>query len=136
MVVVGVRQIIRREPLRIAKRHLLAKAPRCLAMNLKGTECHSPAEKVRKRCSMHGGTNPGAPKGNRNAREHGTRSAEAKHAAVLINQPRSTALLAGNNMCTGSSNMTEWTLQASHSGPANLNSTPEPHNFFNNLGIR
>lgn len=26
---------------------------------------------------MHGGTNPGAPKGNRNAWKHGARSAEA-----------------------------------------------------------
>ncbi|WP_287291598.1 hypothetical protein [Mesorhizobium sp.] len=29
----------------------------------------------KRRCRMHGGTNPGAPKGNRNARKHGGRSA-------------------------------------------------------------
>ncbi|MFN2099428.1 hypothetical protein [Altererythrobacter sp. MF3-039] len=28
----------------------------------------------RKRCRMHGGTNPGAPKGNRNAWKHGARA--------------------------------------------------------------
>ncbi|MFZ1775187.1 MAG: hypothetical protein WAT78_14670 [Rhizobiaceae bacterium] len=32
--------------------------------------------KGRKRCRMHGGTNPGAPKGNRNAWRHGGRSSE------------------------------------------------------------
>ncbi|WP_370638060.1 hypothetical protein [Croceicoccus sp. Ery15] len=30
--------------------------------------------KGRKRCRMHGGTNPGAPVGNRNAWKHGARS--------------------------------------------------------------
>ena len=29
----------------------------------------------RRRCRMHGGTNPGAPKGNRNAIKHGRKSA-------------------------------------------------------------
>jgi hypothetical protein len=29
------------------------------------------------RCRMHGGTNPGAPKGNRNAFKHGRYTAEA-----------------------------------------------------------
>ncbi|PSO12159.1 MULTISPECIES: HGGxSTG domain-containing protein [unclassified Sphingobium] len=54
----------------------LASAPRCLARTRSGTECQSPAVKGRKRCRMHGGTNPGAPKGNGNARKHGGRSAE------------------------------------------------------------
>lgn len=35
---------------------------------------------------MHGGTNPGAPKGNRNARKHGAYSAKAKAAAAFLKQ--------------------------------------------------
>ena len=54
---------------------ILAAAPRCLAKTRKGTACQSPAVKGRKRCRMHGGTNPGAPKGNRNAYKHGGYSA-------------------------------------------------------------
>ncbi|WP_370516024.1 hypothetical protein [Novosphingobium sp. Gsoil 351] len=38
----------------------------------------------KRRCRMHGGTNPGAPKGNRNAWKHGARSASAMHAAAFI----------------------------------------------------
>ena len=34
--------------------------------------------KGRKRCRMHGGTNPGAPEGNRNALKHGGRSAKTE----------------------------------------------------------
>ncbi len=33
---------------------------------------------------MHGGTNPGAPKGNRNAWKHGDRSAEAEEQLKII----------------------------------------------------
>lgn len=33
---------------------------------------------------MHGGTNPGAPKGNRNAWKHGDRSAEAEEQLKVI----------------------------------------------------
>jgi uncharacterized protein YjcR len=33
---------------------------------------------------MHGGTNPGAPKGNRNAYQHGARSAKADEAARFL----------------------------------------------------
>ncbi|WP_432653824.1 HGGxSTG domain-containing protein [Sphingobium nicotianae] len=49
-------------------------------------ECQSPAVKGRKRCRMHGGTNPGAPKGNRNAWKHGGRSAEAIGAARYLRE--------------------------------------------------
>ncbi|WP_281685134.1 HGGxSTG domain-containing protein [Thalassobaculum salexigens] len=38
--------------------------------------CQSPAVRGRKRCSMHGGANPGAPTGNRNAWKHGARSCD------------------------------------------------------------
>lgn len=54
----------------------LANSPRCLARTRSGTECQSPAVQGRKRCRMHGGTNKGAPKGNRNAHKHGGRSAD------------------------------------------------------------
>lgn len=33
---------------------------------------------------MHGGTNPGAPRGNRNARKHGGYSAETKAAVRFL----------------------------------------------------
>jgi glucans biosynthesis protein len=33
---------------------------------------------------MHGGTNPGAPKGNRNAWKHGNRSAEAQQQLKIL----------------------------------------------------
>lgn len=35
---------------------------------------------------MHGGTNPGAPKGNNNARKHGNRSAEAEAQLKIVRQ--------------------------------------------------
>ena len=56
----------------------LASAPRCLARTRSGGMCQSPAVKERARCRMHGGTNQGAPKGNRNAWKHGARSAEVE----------------------------------------------------------
>ncbi|WP_420794360.1 hypothetical protein [Sphingosinicella microcystinivorans] len=40
--------------------------------------------KGKKRCRMHGGTNPGAPKGNRNAWKHGGRSAETMAAVRYL----------------------------------------------------
>ncbi|WP_407644392.1 hypothetical protein [Erythrobacter insulae] len=40
--------------------------------------------KGRKRCRMHGGTNPGAPKGNQNARKHGGYSAQTKEAMRYV----------------------------------------------------
>lgn len=63
---------------------LLAAAPRCLAMTRRGTTCQSPAVKGRKRCRMHGGTNPGAPKGNQNARKHGGYSAKTLEAVRYV----------------------------------------------------
>lgn len=49
-----------------------------------GKPCDFPAVKGRKRCRMHGGTNPGAPKGNRNAWKHGGRSADTIKAVALM----------------------------------------------------
>jgi hypothetical protein len=51
-------------------------AKRCGAKTRRGTECQSPAM-PNGRCRMHGGTSPGAPKGNRNAWKHGHYSAES-----------------------------------------------------------
>lgn len=56
----------------------LAKAPRCLAQTRAGKLCQSPAVHGKRRCRMHGGTNPGAPSGNNNAWKHGAYSADTK----------------------------------------------------------
>jgi uncharacterized protein YjcR len=50
-------------------------SPRCGARTRRGTLCQSPAM-PNGRCRMHGGTSPGAPTGNANARKHGLYSAE------------------------------------------------------------
>ena len=62
----------------------LSIAARCLAKTRKGTECQSPAVKGKQRCRMHGGTNPGAPLGNQNARKHGGYSAKTKAAVNYL----------------------------------------------------
>ena len=47
------------------------------------------------RCRMHGGTSPGAPKGNKNALKHGRYTAEAirrrREVSVLLNAMKSLA---------------------------------------------
>jgi glucans biosynthesis protein len=62
----------------------LANTPRCGARTRSGRPCNSPAVGGRRRCRMHGGTNNGAPKGNRNAWVHGNRSAEAEAQLKLV----------------------------------------------------
>lgn len=57
---------------------------RCGAKTRSGGPCRNPVVKDKKRCRMHGGTNPGAPKGNRNAYKHGNRSAEAEAQLKLV----------------------------------------------------
>ncbi|WP_411342325.1 HGGxSTG domain-containing protein [Sphingopyxis sp. J-6] len=64
----------------------LAYAPRCLAQTRAGTACQSPAVKGKRRCRMHGGTNPGAPQGNENARKHGGYSGRTKAAARYLRE--------------------------------------------------
>ena len=64
----------------------LAQAPRCLARTRAGAECQSPAVKGKRRCRMHGGTNPGAPKGNRNAWKHGGYSEKTKAASRYLKE--------------------------------------------------
>ena len=49
----------------------------CGAKTRSGAPCKNPPVRGRTRCRMHGGTSPGAPKGNRNAWKHGRYSAEA-----------------------------------------------------------
>lgn len=66
-------------------------AQRCLARTRRQTLCRSPAMK-NGRCRMHGGTSPGAPKGNKNALKHGRYTAEAiagrKSITELLRQAR------------------------------------------------
>lgn len=49
----------------------------CGAKTRSGAPCKTPPVRGRTRCRMHGGTSPGAPKGNRYAWKHGLRSAAA-----------------------------------------------------------
>jgi glucans biosynthesis protein len=53
-------------------------APRCGARTRAGGACQCPAIRDRKRCRLHGGRNPGAPKGRDNGNyRDGTFTAEA-----------------------------------------------------------
>ena len=54
----------------------LKDAKRCGANTRRGTKCNGMGM-PNGRCRMHGGTSPGAPKGNRNAWKHGHYSAQA-----------------------------------------------------------
>ncbi|WP_349775530.1 HGGxSTG domain-containing protein [Methylocystis echinoides] len=56
----GLRQKSRNNPMRKSP---MLMSPRCGAKTRAGTPCQSPAI-ANGRCRMHGGTNPGAPKGN------------------------------------------------------------------------
>jgi hypothetical protein len=49
----------------------------CGARTRSGAPCRTPVVGDRSRCRMHGGTSPGAPKGNKNAWKHGRYSAQA-----------------------------------------------------------
>ena len=52
-------------------------ALRCQAKTRHGTLCQQPAIHGKRRCRMHGGTNPGAPRGNQHALKHGRYTAQA-----------------------------------------------------------
>ena len=56
--------------------HVLS-SPRCGAKTRTGAPCQTPAVKGKRRCRMHGGNSPGAPKGNQNALKHGIYTARA-----------------------------------------------------------
>ena len=74
-----------------AKQIAHAPQPQCRARTRRGSLCKSPAM-PNGRCRMHGGTSPGAPKGNKNAFKHGRYTAEAiarrKEVAELIRTAR------------------------------------------------
>jgi hypothetical protein len=69
-------------------------SPRCGARTRRGSPCQQ-AAMANGRCRMHGGTNPGAPRGNRNAFKHGRYTAEAiasrREVAALIRAMRALA---------------------------------------------
>jgi ribosomal protein L32 len=44
----------------------LSRAPRCGALTRAGTVCQRPSLRGRKRCRLHGGLSPGAPRGTKN----------------------------------------------------------------------
>ena len=74
-------------------------SPRCGAhCRTTGEPCQQPAM-ANGRCRMHGGTNPGAPKGNRNAFKHGRYTAQAianrREVAALIRAMRAVACAPG-----------------------------------------
>jgi glucans biosynthesis protein len=51
--------------------------PRCGARTRSGAPCQSSPVHGKKRCRMHGGTSPGAPRGNQNALKTGDFTREA-----------------------------------------------------------
>ncbi|WP_321576643.1 HGGxSTG domain-containing protein [Bradyrhizobium barranii] len=53
----------------------MQRAKRCGARTRSGKSCQSPGM-ANGRCRMHGGSSPGAPKGNQHAYEHGRYTAE------------------------------------------------------------
>jgi len=57
----------------------------CGAKTRRGTACRGLAMK-NGRCRMHGGTNPGAPKGNQNALKHGMYSRKAREENERLKQ--------------------------------------------------
>lgn len=70
---------------------LLTNAPLCQARTRSGKSCRCPVVHGRKRCRMHGGTNAGAPKGERNGMwKHGGETREAvalrRQATALIRE--------------------------------------------------
>jgi hypothetical protein len=52
-------------------------APRCGAKTRSGTRCQAPAVHGKKRCRLHGGSSPGAPKGNQHAFKTGNYTSQA-----------------------------------------------------------
>ena len=62
----------------------------CGALTRARTPCRAPAM-ANGRCRMHGGTSPGAPKGNRNAWKHGRYSAEIGRLRAILRELRRNA---------------------------------------------
>lgn len=61
-------------------------AARCGAKTRSDGFCRAPAIRGKKRCRMHGGTSPGAPKGNLNAFKHGKNAAEVLEAKRYVRE--------------------------------------------------
>jgi hypothetical protein len=62
-------------PTRLRK---LSRVPRCGARTRRGSPCQRPAMRGRKRCRLHGGLSPGAPRGPKNGNfRNGDWTAEA-----------------------------------------------------------
>jgi hypothetical protein len=56
----------------------LRRAPRCGALTRAGAACQHPAIRGRRRCGLHGGLSPGAPRGMKNGNfRNGNWTAEA-----------------------------------------------------------
>jgi hypothetical protein len=49
----------------------LKRAPRCVALTRAGAACQCPGIRGRKRCRLHGGLSPGAPRGTENGNFRG-----------------------------------------------------------------
>ena len=67
----------------------MSASPRCGAWTRGGTPCRAPAMHGKARCRMHGGAlGSGAPRGNQNARRHGTFTrdsiAERRQVQILL----------------------------------------------------
>jgi uncharacterized protein YjcR len=67
----------------------MSASPRCGARTRGGTPCRAPAMHGKARCRMHGGAlGSGAPRGNQNARRHGTFTrdsiAERRQVQILL----------------------------------------------------
>jgi hypothetical protein len=73
----GMRRKMGFNPMNKSRSNLpMHQSPRCRARTRRGTECLCPAMK-NGRCRLHGGPNPGAPKGNKNRLTHGFYSADS-----------------------------------------------------------
>ncbi|MBK7284931.1 MAG: hypothetical protein IPI83_11615 [Sphingomonadales bacterium] len=68
-----------------AKCWAFQKVKACGAKTRSGNPCRSPAM-ANGRCRMHGGSSPGAPKGNQNALKHGGRSASTLAILAYLKQ--------------------------------------------------
>jgi hypothetical protein len=64
---------------RLLNLSLAHSAPRCLAKTRAGTPCQAAKLYGKKRCRLHGGASPGAPRGERHGRyRHGLRTIETQ----------------------------------------------------------
>ncbi|WP_321576356.1 HGGxSTG domain-containing protein [Bradyrhizobium barranii] len=73
----------------------MQRAKRCGARTRSGKSCQSPGM-ANGRCRMHGGSSPGAPKGNQHAYKHGRYTAEA-----IANRRKFSAMLIGMKCLAG-----------------------------------